>query len=714
MAEFQDQGQRRLIVVDLDPRWRFAELVRGLALDLLPRLADDRIAFRTLYGNAPPDTSPGGRDAVWGALWPRLYAEDRTSLIAELEEALDRVDQGQGRQLDVCVVLPGPSGAGTPSDDFDAAFAIWQEFIGVLRERGLEVNVGRFAFVRPAIQPLDWYSFAERVSILTRPADEGRVEPFERVFVLGQRAGARTHRIEMRQFLVLRACLDLIDAARDRQTPPDGASRAEDFIARRTLDLIDFEAATPPSSFSERLSVFITQEKGIASETPDAPGTEKDAETFTRQIDAILAKIKSFTAERTFGAPTSQSAANQSTGIEQLNATYWSRALEDSLNGEIRNLEERLTKWWTREMRGLYGVDDTGIYDPERRRLTFVHAVNGAELESLQRDLERLTLSPAGLSGVSQDQITAELQKIEQARNALRRSIAANRSTFAYGGADAHYEESMSDVLLKDFKGYSDFAKAMLETQLALRALVQKRYLALAFTYIAFSFATVVAYSYGDAQGRSFPFWDWWFELDRPTVPVLWFVSTLLLLVGLYEVVLKRKHKYDEARNNLETSARDLTANIRAWVDSVRRYTNDVLHVRFYDAVIDTIKQRRDPKTRERFTAVLGEIDPETQRRRPASLPEASARALYATAKDKAVQVPLAGWFQRVVPSLCANIEPKPGAPVTVHCRGPGARTDDAIYHAQGSAFIAEARLLVTELAAPAQPPPAREQELPQ
>src|SRR4051794_10381813 len=101
MAKTGDGMRRRIIVVDLDPGWRFAGLVRTLALDLLGRAREDEIAFRTLYGNVTAGTAPDGRDAVWGAFWPRLYLDDRTSLIAELEEALDSVDQNAGRLLDI-------------------------------------------------------------------------------------------------------------------------------------------------------------------------------------------------------------------------------------------------------------------------------------------------------------------------------------------------------------------------------------------------------------------------------------------------------------------------------------------------------------------------------------------------------------------------------------------------------------------------------------
>lgn len=711
MVEIGDRARRRIIVVDLDPGWRFAALVRTLALDLLGRAGEDGIAFRSLHGNVTRGTAPDGRDAVWGAFWPRLYLGDRTSLVAELEEAVDSVDPNAGRLLDICVVLPAPTqaAAAAPGSAFDAAISIWSEFVEILAQRDIVTNVGRFALVRLGDSLQDTSDVPARMAGLLRPSETGGVAPFDRVLVLAQPGGHARQSVENRQFLLLRAFLDLLDAARDRQTPPKGASRAEDFIGgRRSVDLLDFESAAPPCSLSERLAAFITRRHGIADETREMPSAKSDAENFTNQIDAILAKLRFWTGKRTYAEAEAERHDDDPTGLNAMKVTCWSKAAERTVEGKIDALQERLTQWWKDQMASLYGVDENGVQDEKRRRLAFVQGINETQFNELCRDLERLNLSPAGLSGVTQAHINQELQKIEHARTVLLGSIAANRAVFAYSGADASFEGNVHGLhILNSFSAYATFANAAGTTMDALRNLTQFRYLVGAAIYVVFAFTTVMLYSLGDAQAHALPLWDWWVELERPAVPVLWAGSTVLVLIlGVVEVVLVRRQRFEAARTRLGTCATDLTRNIHHWTDSVRQYTGDVLHVRFYDEFIDTIKFKRDWNARERFSAVLADLGLEAQRERAARLDEDQTRKLFTLTKEAAAHVPLTGWFQRVVPDLCDKIDPKPGAAIVVQSRRSARAMSEATYQANGIAFVQDVRLTAMDLVPSPSPAP--------
>jgi len=702
MAKIGDRVRRRIIVVDLDPGWRFAALVRTLALDLLGRARDEGIAFRTLYGNVTAGTAPDGRDAVWGAFWPRLYLDDRTSLIAELEEALDSVDPNAGRLLDICVVLPAPTrvAAGAPGSAFDVAVSIWNEFVEILAQRELVTNVGRFALIRPGDNAPDGPEITASMAGLLRPLETGGVAPFDRVILLGQRRGQS---MQTRQFLLLRAFLDLLDAARDRQTPPAAANRAEDFIAtRNSVDLLDFESATPPCSLSERLATFITRRNGIADETRGMPTAKPDAENFTKQIDALLLKLTFWTGHRTHSEAGAERRDNRLGELDSMKVTYWSGTAERTIKQKIEALQEQLTQWWRDQMAGLYGVDENGVHDLKRRRLDFVQGINEAQFNELRKDLSLLNLSPAGLSGVTQAQINQELQKIERARTELLGSIAANRAVFAYVGADASFEGNVDNLnILNSFSAYAAFANAAAKTMDALYGLAQLRYIVGAALYIAFAFTTVVMYSLGDAQAHAIPLWDWWIYRERPVVPALWLISTACLILEIIRVVLVRRQRFEAARTQLGTSATELTRNIHRWTDSVRQYTSDVLHVRFYDQLIDEIKFQRDWNARERFSAVVADLGLAPPRERVARLEEDQATKLFSLTKEAAKHVPLSGWFQRVVPDLCDKIEPRPGAAIVVELKRSPRAVSEATYQASGPAFIQEVRLISIDLMAP-------------
>jgi hypothetical protein len=707
MAKIGDGMRRRIIVVDLDPGWRFAALVRTLALDLLGRARDEGIAFRTLYGNVTPGTAPDGRDAVWGAFWPRLYLDDRTSLIAELEEALDSVDPNAGRMLDICVVLPAPTrtAAGAPGGAFDAAVSIWAEFVAILAQRELVANVGRFALVRPGDNTPDGPEVTASMAGLLRPSERGGGDaPFDRVVMLGQRRGQS---VPSRQFLLLRAFLDLLDAARDRQTPPAAANRAEDFIAARSsVDILDFESATPPASLSERLASLITRKNGIANETRGMPTAKSDTDNFTQQIDALLQKLSLWTGHRTHAEAGAKRHDNGPGELDSMKVTYWSTTAERTVQERIEALQEQLTQWWKDQMAGLYGVDENGVHDLKQRRLEFIQGINDAQFNELRKDLDHLNLSPAGLSGVTQAKINQELQKIEQARAELLASISANRAVFAYSGADASYEGNVDGLhILNSFSAYVAFASAATKTIASLRELTQRRYVVVgASIYIAFALLTVVMYSLGDAQAHALPLWDWWIDRERPAVPALWAVSILVMILGIGRVVLVRRQRFEAARADLGTRATELTRNIHRWTDSVRQYTSDVLHVRFYDEFIDAIKFQRDWNARERFSAEITHLSLGPQRERTARLGDEQATQIFTDAKEIAKRVPLAGWFQRVVPTLYEKIDPRPGAPIVVHSKRSARAVSEATYKANGTAFIQEVRLISIDLAHPPGP----------
>jgi hypothetical protein len=698
MAKTGDGMRRRIIVVDLDPGWRFAGLVRTLALDLLGRARDDGIAFRTLYGNVTAGTAPDGRDEVWGAFWPRLYLEDRTSLIAELEEALDSVDLNAGRMLDICVVLPAPTraAAGSPGGAFEVAVSIWSEFVEILAQRELVTNVGRFALIRPEDNTPDSPEITASMSGLLRPSTTGAGDaPFDRVVMLGQRRGQVT---QNRQFLLLRAFLDLLDAARDHQKPPAAASRAEDYIAARSgVDLLDFQSATPPCSLSERLAAFITRKNGIADETRGMPTAKSDAANFTKQIDELLQKLALWTGHRTHAAAGAERYDKEPSELDSMKITYWSSAAERSVQERIVALQEQLAQWWKDQMADLYGVDEHGVHDPKQRRLEFIKGINEAQFSELRKDIDRLNLSPAGLSGVTQAQINQEIQKIEQARAGLLGSIAANRDVFAYSGAHTSYDVD-SRSIVNSFSAHAAFANAAAKTMDALRELTQFRYIVGAGIYIVFALLTVVAYSLGDAQAHALPLWDWWIERERPVVPALWLFSTVFfLIVPVVWVVLVRRQRFEAARTQLGLCATALTGNIHRWTDSVRQYTSDVLHVRFYDEFIDAIKRQRDWNARERFSAVIADLG--LGPREPlARLGEEQATKLFTLTKDTAKRVPLNGWFQGIVPDLCEKIEPRPGSPVVVQARRSARAANEATYQANGMAFIEEVRLISIDL----------------
>jgi len=183
------------------------------------------------------------------------------------------------------------------------------------------------------------------------------------------------------------------------------------------------------------------------------------------------------------------------------------------------------------------------------------------------------------------------------------------------------------------------------------------------------------------------------------TNPALWAFSTVIfLIVPVVWVVLVRRQRFEAARTDLGICATALTENIHRWTDSVRQYTSDVLHVRFYDEFIDAIKLQRDWNARERFSAVIADLGLGPQREGRARLEEDKATKLFSLTKENAKRVPLAGWFQRMVPDLCEKIDPRPGAPIMVQARRSARGVDEATYQANGTAFIQEVRLISIDL----------------
>lgn len=407
-------SQSRVVVVNLDQRWPFAQLVRRHALDIFanPR-ARNAVQFRTI-GSETADNAEARRK-IWGVRRPQFYGDDLDSLVADIGGDIDDLANDRITQLNLVFV------AGDPARSAAAGQGRATDIVGALRRieglvfqaEGSAQTIRRYVCFRDETNGANLSHLLSRFTELCFDTTGQGRQLADKVFELRplQLAdrGEETHH---GSFRLLRCALELIGDNSDAEHVAEGTSPARRLLSqdRTLLSLRPGGPAAPTTSarIAEMIRGYVDSAQAFArrnrEESHSADGTfakvgevigkiEGKIKDELRRWDSITDPIK-HKASKVASLPTEFDALR---GVRLWWRGGTQRSVEDKIKDLPRQIENALSDC-LESFKSVRQSAETAIMDeidPEIReaiaRVPIVAGgVTGGVLQEVERSIEAI------------------------------------------------------------------------------------------------------------------------------------------------------------------------------------------------------------------------------------------------------------------------------------------------------------------------------------
>lgn len=689
------EADGRLVVVNLDPSWPFADLVRRFALDLYGRGITGAVEFRTIGG----ERARRDQDSlVWGTRWPRMYGNDTEALLADLFEDLALLHEGRLRDLTVVMVLPHPAEAPHVTEE---ALALGRRFAERLATAPQVLQkLGRYVAVRDASHvPENMVravlgSMGER--FLTDPERRGG-QPFDSIALLLQpRVRNDAEEVHARQFILLRCLLEIMGRSHERSSG-ERPGTAKEAVAAARRDLrgrivaLDLEGNHPILS-SERLGELLNAFYGQAVNQPATGGdpvgdgsadAPNDEET---QVDAILQVIgEEVQAREQEIAPPRPAPQIWNRYLDD--ATYWSAELEKRFADELRDDLDTLEEW-----------SKTSLQTLEQRKMSLHQTVTLTREQKVREMIGRLTFVNAGLSGEAAQVLKRMKDKVWSKRADLLAMASDSRAKLLFVriasettmAATPQAEVPVDRLALRNMQEYADYRNAAKKAQTSLRRLVPRGYLVLAWLVPAAALGTIVAHGAARATMQQARFLDTLLLNGWPILPIAWALATGMGFLLVRRVIKARRNALREAIDDLQKARGRLAESVHLAMRAALNYVILTSRIPWLDLLHQELDRRGAENDQGAYARALALVRPRAHRKVRLSPDE--ERHFHSRHQKDVAGLRVTRWLPGILVKTdpSADLRPKP---LEFALGADGSR-----FTLDATVFLAETKVLLTDV----------------
>ncbi|AWU96894.1 hypothetical protein [Azospirillum ramasamyi] len=614
------EADGRLVVVNLDRGWPFADLVRRFALDLYGRGITGAVEFRTIGGER------GRRDQdslVWGTRWPRIYGNDTEALLADLFEDLALLHEVRLSDLTIVMVLPHPAEAPQVTEEALALGRRFAERLATVPQ--VLQKLGRCVAVRDAARSSEddvraaLGLMGER--FLNDPERQGG-QPFDGIALLRQsRVRNDAEEAHARQFILLRCLLEIMGRSHERSSG-EGTGTAKDAVAaarramRGRIVALDLEGNHPILS-SERIGGLLNAFYGQAAAQPatggdpvgdDGVDAPNDEET---RVDAILQQIEEEVQARDQEIAPPRPAP-QSWNRYLDDATYWSAELEKRFVDELQEDLDSLDEWSKVSLKTL-----------EQRKMSLHQTVTVTRERNVREKIGGLTFVNAGLSGEAAQALKRMKDKVWSKRAELLAMASDSRAKLLFVRVVAsettmpaipQTEVTADRLALRNIQEYADYRNAAKQAQTSLRRLVPRGYIWLAWLVSAAALGTILAHA---AARRSMQagFLDALLFNGWPILPIAWALATGAGFLMVRRVIQIRRNALRQAVDDLQKARGRLTESVHLAMRAALNYVILTSRIPWLDLLHQELDRRGAENDLGAYTRALVLVRPRAHRK---------------------------------------------------------------------------------------------------
>lgn len=689
------EADGRLVVVNLDPGWPFADLVRRLALDLYGRGITGAVEFRTIGGER------GRRDQdslVWGTRWPRMYGNDTEALLADLFEDLALLHEGRLRDLTVVMVLPHPAEAPQGTEEALALGRRFAERLATVPQ--VLQKLGRYVAVRDAAHAPEHEVRAALASMeerfLTDPERRGG-QPFDSIALLRQpRVRNDAEEAHARQFILLRCLLEIVGRSHERSSGPrSGMAKEAVAAARRDLRgrivALDLEGNHPILS-SERLGGLLNAFYGQAAIQPATGGdpagdggadAPNDEET---RVDAILQEIEEEVQarEQEIAPPRP---APQSWNRYLDDATYWSAELEKRFADELREDLDTLDEW-----------SEVSLKTLEQRKMSLHQTVTVMREQKVREKIGGLTFVNAGLSGEAAQALKRMKDDVWSKRAELLAMASDSRAKLLFVRAAwetivpaiPHTEVPVDRLALRNIQEYADYRNAAKKAQASLRRLVPQGYLLLAWLVPAAALGTIVAHAAASPRSAQAGFLDTLLFHGWPVLPIAWALATGVGFLLVRRVIQARRNALRQAIDDLQKARGQLAESVHLAMRAALNYVILTSRIPWLDLLHQELDRRGAENDLGAYTRALALVRPRTHRK--VQLAPDEERRFHNRHRRDVADLRVTRWLPGILVKIDPSADLRP-APLEFALGADGSR-----FTLDATVFLDETKVLLTDV----------------
>jgi hypothetical protein len=602
--------QARLVVVNLDPVWPFAQLVRRHALDIF---ADPRkrsvVQFRTIGTEASDNEN--ARLKIWGVQRPRFYSDDLESMVADIGGDIDDLASQRIARLAVIFVADPARRAANKIDAIDVMRRV-EALVDDAEDVAQDIR-RYFCFRDETNDERMTHLQGELATLLRDPTGMGR-QLADKAFGLSPRQpAARSDEAHAMSFRLLRSVIDLVSDASDAGPVAERASPARQLLAHpRPLLLLQpsgFPAATTSARMAQIISGYVASASIAAANNREAGRGDDSTATKVKEVidkietqivaemhrwDNIIGPIE-LAESRIKALPTE---------FDALRAVkmWWRSGVERTVDEKTRNLPNQLEKSLSSRLDHFKSVreraeeDIAGRIDPEIRSLiSRIPIVSGGVTGGVTDEIERLTIA------------------IKRKRRSWRDAANQHRAEFMY--ALEGKEQAGKPTTPIDVPTLEDIAIDRIDAgrtmkvlipgaRTAYQGLVPLHYLVMMVLFSVGCLVTVGAHSLGKANGRAL--------VDGLYFSTALYVAVIVAMAFSFAVLFIWARWQRSAFISIVDELND--AHDAAWLVLEKilshgsRYIAISRQIFFFDILINEIERRTGEADRDALNLALADI----------------------------------------------------------------------------------------------------------
>lgn len=672
MAQTDKATRLRIVVVNLDESWSFADLVRRHALDVFANPSPKAdIRFRTIGDR---DSTPHGakRLAVWGADRPLAYGDDWESLIADLVEDLQDLAERRFDELAIIAVIGDPNrvapGA-APSSKPTETLRRLEETIS--RDDALLSRVKRYVCVREESNRDGRPGLADLIDgLLADPAHTGR-ELADKAFAL-----RLSHLIQQdtdaedRQFVLLRIAIAAVVArAFDSEAAASGASPVDQLFKRKE-PLALAVAGAPGATRSAAIASLIRSYKDhVAAMAPTARETVAHDDPTRIKVNEVIKSIS----EALRGAESElghllKADRSDLVDTDKLSsaAITDAAAVDEEAEGLVSG-----SRWWTSggERRLLAVLDDLPKkvnsfiqerlerFEEYRRQLE--DKIIGATDASIRASIGAVPVGGGGLAGATEIQIDAIQRKVDSVRirfearaeEARKRLMGALLPERKRNGSlrPAPAPIAFQGIDLSRLPTYVAIENVKDRLQAAYRGLLPRAYWIAWLALSAGALLTVLAHAWGKARGDVAALPDAFIAKSGALLTAVVLAAALGAAL-LWFLAWRRRRALRQAVDELKKLNKALWDQVQAMTDRAFDYVTISRQLVFLDLLRAELERRTWEADADAFDLAVADI-----RASPSAALDVSRRDAFVNEMDRRLQtLPVARWIRQMLDSPSA------------------------------------------------------------